>query len=555
MHMKQISLFILFLFQFSLIDAQELCKTPAEMNSTTREVFAKEIKVRSNTNYLIRVYFHIIRRTNGTGASIVQNNVQTAFNTLNTDFNPHGIYFTWDNSIDYINSDSYYYNPGVNIFSVNNHSNGVDIYLYGENVCIGGYANGIANSTEYYIGGYLSSFPSLYLSGTHVVSHEMGHVLGLYHTHRGTSLIEPDGCPELVNGSNSSVCGDEIEDTPADPCLNYDVNPYTGQWQGSGTDANGDPYQPDTHLIMSYTHPSCMSYFSTEQGERMIYAIGHVSSLQSVTVSADKIVGPQLVYTNATYNINNLPSGVTVEWSLSNSYYNQNCLQQNYPSTNQCTITRSSSHDMMGATLTAAIKYSGVTIQTLTKTVYAYSDFYGQYTSDNLSGTINYTHTFNVKPGYTTVVSSPNFEGGTASYDNTGTTPSYFYLDPTISKLYFTMPTNNNGYPVVINVNDGCGNYYQLYAIPQNYLYLEISNVDGEITVTLHEKGEDSSKSVVTNQPWTIEICNASSGVVMATQSSTSRSVSISTSTWPKGLYIVKATVGKEELTEKVIVK
>lgn len=84
--MKQISLFIFFLFQFSLIDAQELCKTPAEMNSTTREVFAKEIKVRSNTNYLIRVYFHIIRRTNGTGASIVQNNVQTAFNTFKHGF-------------------------------------------------------------------------------------------------------------------------------------------------------------------------------------------------------------------------------------------------------------------------------------------------------------------------------------------------------------------------------------------------------------------------------------------------------------------------------------
>ena len=299
-----------------------------------------------------------------------------------------------------------------------------------------------------------------------------------------------------------------------------------------------------------------LSSYSYSNGWNSFVGYGLLNAYDAVyAVAPHKIVGPPLICTNGTYSIENLPSGVTVEWSLSNSYYNQNCLQQNYPSTNQCTITRSSNQDMMNATLTANIKYNGVTFQTFTKTVYAYSDFYGQYTSDNLSGTINYTHTFNVKPGYTTVVSSPNFEGGTASYDNTGTTPSYFYLDPTISKLYFTMPTNNNGYPVVINVNDGCGNYYQLYAIPQNYLYLEISNVDGEITVTLHEKGEDSSKSVVTNQPWTIEICNASSGVVMATQSSTSRSVSISTSTWPKGLYIVKATVGKEELTEKVIVK
>lgn len=299
-----------------------------------------------------------------------------------------------------------------------------------------------------------------------------------------------------------------------------------------------------------------LSSYSYSNGWNSFVGYGLLNAYDAVyAVAPHKIVGPPLICTNGTYSIENLPSGVTVEWSLSNSYYNQNCLQQNYPSTNQCTITRSSNQDMMNATLTANIKYNGATFQTFTKTVYAYSDFYGQYTSDNLSGTINYTHTFNVKPGYTTVVSSPNFEGGTVSYDNIGTTPSYFYLDPTISKLYFTMPTNNNGYPVVINVNDGCGNYYQLYAIPQNYLYLEISNVDGEITVTLHEKGENSSKSVVTNQPWTIEICNASSGVVMATQSSTSRSVSISTSTWPKGLYIVKATVGKEELTEKVIVK
>lgn len=52
---------------------------------------------------------------------------------------------------------------------------------------------------------------------------------------------------------------------------------------------------------------------------------------------------------------------------------------------------------MINATLTAEIKYNGVTIQTLTKTgIYAYNDFGGQYTSDNLSGTINYTHIFYV---------------------------------------------------------------------------------------------------------------------------------------------------------------
>lgn len=284
------------------------------------------------------------------------------------------------------------------------------------------------------------------------------------------------------------------------------------------------------------------------------YNIQNLSGLNPYGVS-----GPSYIIQSTqsgVYSIDNLPSIYTVSWSLSDSYYNQNCLQQNYPSQNQCTITRSSSYNMMNATLTAEIKYNGVTIQTLTKTgIYAYNDFYGQYTSGNLSGTINYTHTFTVKPGYSTVVTSPNFIGATVSYDNIGTIPSNFYFEPTTWKLYFTMPTNNNGNPIVINVNDGCGNYYQLYALPLAYLYLEISNGNDEITVMLREEGDDSSKNLAIDQSWTVEVCNAVSGVVMTTRSSTDRSVSIPTSAWPKGVYVVKATVGKTELTEKVVIK
>lgn len=361
------------------------------------------------------------------------------------------------------------------------------------------------------------------------------------------------------NGIDLVAPGKDIYSTIINNGYNYDEGTSFATPQVTGVAALMLSVNPilTPSQIKSTLQNTCtkLSSYSYSNGWNSFVGYGLLNAYDAVyAVAAHKIVGPPLICTNGTYSIENLPSGVTVEWGLSNSYYNQNCLQQNYPSTNQCTITRSSNQDMMNATLTAAIKYDGVTIQTLTKTVYAYSDFYGQYTSDNLSGTINYTHIFYVKPGFTTVVTSPNFIGATVTYDSSGTTPSYFYLEPTTWKLYFTMPTNNSGTPVIINVNDGC-NYYQLYAMPQNNYYLEIFNEDGEITVTLHEKGEDSSKSVVTNQPWTIEICNASSGVVMATQSSTSRSVSISTSTWPKGLYIVKATVGKEELTEKVIVK
>ena len=72
------------------------------------------------------------------------------------------------------------------------------------------------------------------------------------------------------------------------------------------------------------------------------------------------------------------------------------------------------------------------------------------------------------------------------------------------------------------------------------------------ISTTTHG---DSDRGISVNLPWTVEVRNAATGRLMATRSSTSRSETISTVGWPKGIYVVKATIGDEELTEKVIVK
>ena len=265
--------------------------------------------------------------------------------------------------------------------------------------------------------------------------------------------------------------------------------------------------------------------------------------------------GIHLIPSSQVYSVENLPSGYTIDWNLSDNYYNQNCLQQNYPTQNKCMITRSNSQNMMNGTLTATIKYNSTTIKTLTKTgLYAYSDFYGQYTSDNLSGTIDYTHIFYVKPGYNTTITSPNLIGATVSYSNSGTTPSYFSLDPTLWKLYFTMPTNNNGIPVIINVTDLCGNQFQLYAIPQSSYYLNISYEGSNINISLNENG-NALRNPSIEQPWSYEIRSATRGDIKASGKVYSSYTTISTAGWPKGIYIVKATIGKEDTTEKIIVR
>ena len=132
-----------------------------------------------------------------------------------------------------------------------------------------------------------------------------------------------------------------------------------------------------------------------------------------------------------------------------------------------------------------------------------------------------------------------------------GATPTAWGLNPSNGVLNFKAPAGST--PVVINVHDVCGNNYTLYAMPSSYS-INVSNGESGITVTLVEDG-DASKDFTPEESWTLEIINAATGQVMATQSSKNRSETISTVGWPKGIYIVKVTIGKEELTEKIMVK
>jgi hypothetical protein len=268
------------------------------------------------------------------------------------------------------------------------------------------------------------------------------------------------------------------------------------------------------------------------------------------------LTGPRLVLDNGQYHIDNLPSWASVVWSLTDSNYNNpNCLQGNYPYMGDCRIIRNNSYDLMNDNLMAYIKKGNIIAlsQPLTKTVSAYSGFKGQYTSGNISGNINYTYYFSVRKNATTHITSANFAGGTVSYDPSATVPSSWVFNSANETLEFFVPSNSSN-PVVIYLTDGCGNSYQLYAAPTSYYSLNVSNEGNCITVTLVED-DDASKDFTPDQPWTIEIINTSTGIVMNTLNPTSHSESISTVGWAKGIYIVKAAIGEEELTEKVIVK
>jgi subtilisin family serine protease len=385
---------------------------------------------------------------------------------------------------------------------------------------------------------YPASNPYTIAVGAIDVNTSLSHYLGL-----GLDLVAPGSAFTTSNGTNyntfigTSMAAPQVTGTIA---LMLSINPYL-------TPAN-------IRSILKNTATKVSGYNYDSNGWNGSVGYGMLNTLAAVINAMNlKIEGPQLINTYGQYHIDNFPSGVTVSWSLSDNYYNtHNCLMSNYPSIGHCLITRDNTHDMMDATLTAKIKYNGVTVRTLTKAgICAYAGFKGGYTSGNLSGNINSSGTFNIKTNTVTTVTSPNFYGATVSYSSSGATPSSWGFNSSSGILNFN--TLNTTVPVIINVHDGCGNNYTLYAFPSGSYSINVSNGDGDITVTLVEDG-DASKDFTLDEPWIMEITSATTGKVMATRSLTCRSETISTVGWPKGIYIVKVTIGKEELTEKVLV-
>ncbi len=129
--------------------------------------------------------------------------------------------------------------------------------------------------TTYLVGGLGGTWlgDQVFISGAgpaNTLAHEIGHLLGLSHTHDGA--IEP----ELVDGSNCSIGGDMLCDTPADPNLStpgYVIAPC--QYVGTVTDANGDPYTPLLNNVMSYS-PCRADSLTPQQGAVMRYMVDEV---------------------------------------------------------------------------------------------------------------------------------------------------------------------------------------------------------------------------------------------------------------------------------------
>jgi len=91
--LKLLSVVLLFLsFNFCAF-SQNYCLTNSNIPDFLQTIPQNEYRpAKSNDTYVIRIFFHIIKRSNGTGGQTLSN-VNIAFNILQADYKPHGICF------------------------------------------------------------------------------------------------------------------------------------------------------------------------------------------------------------------------------------------------------------------------------------------------------------------------------------------------------------------------------------------------------------------------------------------------------------------------------
>ena len=307
--------------------------------------------------------------------------------------------------------------------------------------------------------------------------------------------------------------------------------------------------------------------------------------LEIIATGSDiNISGPTIPCSQETYQVENLPSGCTVNWTWAGSGLTVDSipiLVEPYYSTNNYLKLNRSNLSYAKGVITANIQQSGATIGTLTKTIDTGAYFYGTwYQGSATASTLACGASYNITDGSSVVLQSADFMDATATYtsndllllgglSHSGNTISFTPIASLINPMGLNaIDPDGLGNSVTIHVKNTttCETFKFMFTIlthpTSGTLNLNINSSGSEYTFSLDDSqpGESNYRASATEilgdgQTWNLEIVELESGEAVYNEQSEKRSITVNMSSQKSGIYVVVARIGNKTVaTQKIAI-
>lgn len=287
-----------------------------------------------------------------------------------------------------------------------------------------------------------------------------------------------------------------MTDTPADPC----EWGFLGEYIGTGTDANGDYYDPDPQNLMSY-NSVYRCKFSAEQIAKMRSIISQREEVNPA-IHQKQIIGPKHFSDSGTYSLSVLNTDESVRWEVT-AYSESGSTKTTYTTP---TLTLSSTQPIYYSIVASVTSPAG------TKSVVTYatcnepSPYIGSLYWETNQGQYGITDATN--RGGTLYVSG-NINLSLEYRDKAGNTsdalPGADFMCTTASNRLvrgktFSLTPADCEQDLHIRAQDACGTAEAFFVIPcqvTNYYY-DVNVASGEVAIGVVKTDNEEVNAILT---------------------------------------------------------